>query len=234
MRSEEHNKLGLGRRGLEFTDLSLVALVPRQDGKRMWECVLGYHHDPRNSYHQLIVPPWSPSYPNIFAMPAFESSPPPNRHSSYPEERRNTSDAPREHSSDTSSVTKAEVVAYGHSSDDYSASHGSVSIIQPDYPPMSRCATLPSATAAHNIPTSPLGYPNSLYPAPSYNLGNFFSTPVVPVFDNAVSSGTYQPHIPMMNEGRSQVDDYLSMAGQGFGHASGEANLKFEVSETCI
>ncbi|KIP09264.1 hypothetical protein PHLGIDRAFT_126421 [Phlebiopsis gigantea 11061_1 CR5-6] len=57
----EYNKLGLGRPGLRFEDLYLVALVPLEKHRRMYECVLGYREIPGD-----IRRPWSERYPNVF------------------------------------------------------------------------------------------------------------------------------------------------------------------------
>ncbi|KIP09265.1 hypothetical protein PHLGIDRAFT_12065 [Phlebiopsis gigantea 11061_1 CR5-6] len=58
----EHNKLGLGGPGLRFEDLYLVALVPLEKHKRMYECVLGYQEIINDPHRH----PWSERYPGVF------------------------------------------------------------------------------------------------------------------------------------------------------------------------
>ena len=58
----QHNKLGLGGPGLRFEDLYLVALIPLEKHKRMYECVLGY----REISNDTLRRPWSERYSRVF------------------------------------------------------------------------------------------------------------------------------------------------------------------------
>lgn len=200
----------------------------------MWECVLGYYHDPPNSYRQqLTLSSWSPSYSHIlFAVRAFGSSLPPNRHSSYSEERHNISETPQDHSSDPSLATQADVAAYSLCANVYPALDRSMSNTQSYHPSMSHCATTrPYSAPVHNVHTSPLVcYEISSDPVPPYNPVDPFGTHVAQALNEIGPYGPYQSPTLIKDEGNARLygcstattaDSYASMTGQGSGHAGG-------------